>query len=143
MKQIKKDNVKKVLAAAGKFAGKKVVPTFGLAAALTLLPAPLSAQESPRQGSINNNYNPIVGQLTRAYVIQVWYDKVSLNKENDIYIIDVDGNPGTINDQKLVFTPKQYIGNNRLRVGDKVQFIESNPTILERTVSLNYITKVH
>ncbi|MDR0683904.1 MAG: hypothetical protein LBF83_02095 [Spirochaetaceae bacterium] len=47
MKQINKNNVKKVLAATGKFVGTKVVPTFGLAAALTLPLAPLSAQDPP------------------------------------------------------------------------------------------------
>ena len=144
MKQIKKDNVKKVLAAAGKFAGKKVAPVIG-AAAMAFTPAPgVSAQEiaAAPQGSRNPNYNPIVGQLTRAHVIQVYYDRLTAgNKKNDVYIIDIDGDGRTTNDQKVVLTSEQYVGNRRLRVGDTVQFIEDRFSIETGQVLLGDITK--
>lgn len=148
MKRITKNNVKKVLAAAGKFIGQKA-PLVAAGAALVLPLAPLSAQEASRQGSINSNYNPVPGQITTAYIIQTFSRVVpqdergrrQYDKENEIYILDVDGDRNTTNDQKAVLNLSKSIGNRSLTVGDRVSFKEySFDGQIRRFVELSDIT---
>ena len=121
MKQINKNNVKKVLAAAGKFVGQKAAPAIGWLGML-FNTSPLSAQPAPKPTGQKLVPNTELS-FTCVNIEDTFY---YINNKKTPFVdrtLDLDGDYRTTNDQvhslaskeKLVSNP-QYI----LRLGDEV-----------------------
>lgn len=133
MKQINKNNVKKVLAAAGKFVGQKAAPVVGLAAALTLPPAPVAAQEAPKPAG-----QKLVPNIELSFtVVNVQNASVGAYPVVD-RTLDLDGDIRTTKDQVHSVITREGLDRNPdqiMRIGDEVVFILTDQNIKEKLAS--------
>jgi hypothetical protein len=96
---------------------------------------PLAAQDNqPARAP----YNPRVGDSATATIINV-FKPIPTGKEGDYEaaLADVDGNPATIDDQRIIANPSRALRQQpkyQLQTGDTIAYIENEKSIIGKVI---------
>jgi hypothetical protein len=82
-------------------------------------------------------YNPRVGDSATATVLNTWNGDNIEGRDQDIVLIDVDGDGSTTDDQRLIITRSDVVKSKPqyvLKTGDRIIYIEDTNSIIYKRV---------